>query len=101
MSQTRVRRDGCIRVPVEMMDSLEIYPETKITIVREGDAIVIRKVAMDDDPFAKAARGPDTDAMDKIRDKQKDAAKKARDRFEELLKEPPEIKPEDNPDLWR
>ena len=101
MSETRVRRDGCIRVPEELMDTVGMFPGTKIEIRREGDSIVIRKVSMEDDPFAAAARGPDTEAMEKIRRQQKEAAERAKDRFEELIKNPPEIKPEDNPDLWR
>ena len=101
MRQLRVQRNGAIRLPVDMMDALEIYPERKIEVRREGDSIVIRKAAAEEDPFAKAAEGPDLSQMDKIRQQQKEAAEKAKDRFDELMADPPEIKPEDNPDLWR
>lgn len=99
--ETRIRRDGLIRIPPKLAEALELYPESKITMEKDGDALVIRKVAMADDPFAKAAAGPDMSALDRIREKQKEDTDKARDRFEELLKDPPEVKPEDNPDLWR
>jgi bifunctional DNA-binding transcriptional regulator/antitoxin component of YhaV-PrlF toxin-antitoxin module len=101
MAETRIRRDGCIRVPEEIYDALGMFPGSKIRITLEGKRIVIEKVEMAEDPFAAAAKGPDTSAIEKIQQQQKEAAQRARDRFKELMENPPEIKPEDNPDLWR
>ncbi len=101
MAELRIRRDSCIRVPEEIYDALGMFPGTKIRVTLEGKKIVIEKVAMADDPFAEAARGPDTGALDRIQEQQKEAAQKARDRFKEMMETPPEILPEDNPDLWR
>jgi bifunctional DNA-binding transcriptional regulator/antitoxin component of YhaV-PrlF toxin-antitoxin module len=101
MFESRVRRDGAIRIPNEIQDALKIYPQTKVELTVEDGALVIRKIAAAEDPFAAAAKGPDLDAIEKMRDKYEKDKERAKDRFEELLKNPPEIKPEDNPDLWR
>ncbi len=101
MAELRIRRDSCIRVPEEIYDALGMFPGTKIRVNLVGKQIIIEKVEMADDPFAAAAEGPDTSAIEKIQQQQKDAARRARDLFEEMMENPPEIKPEDNPDLWR
>ncbi len=101
MAELRIRRDSCIRVPEEIYDALGMFPGTKIRVTLEGKRIVIEKVAMAADPFAEAAKGPDTGALDRIQEQQKEAAQKARDRFKKMMENPPEILPEDNPDLWR
>ncbi len=101
MSELRIRRDGCIRVPEEIYDALEMFPGTRILVKLEGKRIIIEKVALADDPFAAAAEGPDTGALDRIQEEQREAAEKAREHFKEMMENPPEIKPEDNPDLWR
>ncbi len=101
METLRVRNDGSIRIHRDLLDALGIYPGSKIAVAREGDRLVIRKVVEEGDPFERAARGPDTSALERIREKQRLEKEKAKDRFEELMKNPPEVKPEDNPDLWR
>jgi antitoxin component of MazEF toxin-antitoxin module len=101
MAELRIRRDGAIRVPEEMYDALGMFPGTKINVTLQGGKIIIEKVALAEDPFAKAAEGPDLGALDKIQEKNREAAQRARERFKELMANPPEIKPEDNPDLWR
>jgi hypothetical protein len=68
--------------------------------VEEG-RLVLSKVVETEDPFAKAARGPDLSAIDRIQKAQTEQTQRARERFEELIRKPPEVKPEDNPDLWR
>lgn len=101
MSELRIRRDGCIRVPEEIYDALGMFPGTRIHVTMEGKKIIIEKVAMAEDPFAAAAEGPDVSALDRIQEQQREAAERARQRFKEMMENPPEIKPEDNPDLWR
>lgn len=101
MNEYLIRRDGSIRLPDKIMDAAALYPGSKFTVRLEEGRLVIEKVASADDPFAKAARGPDLTAMDRIRKEQKEQKQKARQRFDELIKKPPEIRPEDNPDLWR
>ena len=101
MAELRIRRDSCIRVPEEMYDALGMFPGTKIRVNIVGKQIIIEKVEMVDDPFAAAAEGPDTGALDRIQEQQREAAVKAREHFQKMMENPPEIKPEDNPDLWR
>ncbi len=97
----RVRNDGSIRVARELLDSLEIYPGSKVIVTREGSRVVIEKFIDDVDPFERAVQGPDTSAIEKIREKQRREKERAKDKFEDLLAHPPEYDPEDNPDLWR
>ena len=97
----RVRNDGSIRIGRKLLDSLEIYPGSKIIVTREGNRVVIEKFIDDIDPFERAAQGPDTSAMEKIREKQRQDKLKAKDKFEDLLANPPEYDPDDNPDMWR
>jgi hypothetical protein len=99
--ETRVRQDGAIPVPSDMLDRLEIYPGSKIRITIEGARVVVEKIEAPDDPFAAAAKGPDLAAMERIQREQKESAKKAREKFEELIRKPPKVNPEDNKDLWR
>ena len=101
MAELRVRRDGSIRAPDELMDAAGIHPGGKIRVTLEGGRLIIEKVALAADPFAAAAKGPDLDQMDKIRQKQAEEKQAARDRFEQLIANPPEVLPEDNPDMWR
>ena len=101
MAELRIRRDSCIRVPEEIYDALGMFPGTKIRVTQEGKRIIIEKIEMAEDPFAVAARGPDTSALDRIQEEQKEAAEAAREKFKQMMENPPEIKPEDNPDLWR
>lgn len=84
-----------------MYDALGMFPGTKIRVSLVGRQIIIEKIEMVDDPFAAAAEGPDTSALDRIQEQQRLAAEKAREHFQKMMENPPEIKPEDNPDLWR
>jgi len=101
MIELRIRRDGAIKIPPKILDDLQLYPESRITVRVDGGRLIIEKASMADDPFAAAARGPDTSKMERIQEKQAEDKEKAKERFEELIRNPPEIKPEDNPDLWR
>ena len=44
---------------------------------------------------------PPSGMIEKMKKKYADDKEKAKERFEELIQNPPEIEPEDNPDLWR
>ena len=101
MAETRIRNNSTVRIPDDMMESLNLNPGSRVNLTLDGDRLVIEKVAMAEDPFAAAARGPDTAALDEIQRKQREQKERAKDRFEELMRNPPEVKPEDNPDLWR
>ncbi|MHC4473033.1 MAG: AbrB/MazE/SpoVT family DNA-binding domain-containing protein [Planctomycetota bacterium] len=101
MAQTRIRKDGSLRIPDEIQDALKLHPGSKVVLTVDGSRLVVEKVEMGEDPFAKAAAGPDVGVLDEIQKKQRERTEKAKDRFEELIKNPPEVKPEDNPDLWR
>ncbi|MEN8149356.1 MAG: hypothetical protein ABFS86_06005 [Planctomycetota bacterium] len=99
--ELRIRRDGAIKIPPKVLDEIGFYPETRIVVTVTDGSLVIRKAEMADDPFAAAARGPDTSRLDTIQAEQAKAKERAKERFKELMENPPEVKPEDNPDLWR
>jgi bifunctional DNA-binding transcriptional regulator/antitoxin component of YhaV-PrlF toxin-antitoxin module len=101
MAKTRIRRDGSLRIPDDIQDTLKLHPGSRVVLSVDGERLVVEKEAMAEDPFAQAAAGPDLGALDEIRKKQKERSEQAKDHFEEMMKNPPEVKPEDNPDLWR
>jgi len=101
MTELRIRRDGAIKIPTKILDDLGFYPESRIVVTVQDGKLIIAKADMADDPFAAAARGPDTSKMDSIARDQAKSKDRAAKRFEELMENPPEVKPEDNPDMWR
>jgi antitoxin component of MazEF toxin-antitoxin module len=101
MAELRVRRDGSIRAPDDLMDAAGIHPGGKVRVTLENGRLILEKVALADDPFAAAAKGPDVSIIEKIREQQAKEKQAARDRFDELIADPPEVLPEDNPDFWR
>ncbi len=101
MYQTQVTKNGLVRIPDAAQEALKIYAGAQVTVEVRDDELVIKKIAMADDPFAAAARGPDVSRLDEIQQQQKQSKQDARDKFEKLMENPPEVKPEDNPDLWR
>lgn len=101
MTELRIRRDGAIKISPKILDEIGFYPETRIVVTVTDGYLVIKKAEMADDPFAAAARGPDTSKLDKIQQEQRQAKERAKERFAELMENPPEVRPEDNDDLWR
>ncbi|MBN1418269.1 MAG: hypothetical protein JXP34_05800 [Planctomycetes bacterium] len=98
MRRLQIRKDGTIQLPDEIMQALEWYPASYLKIDVQEGKLILEKIAYD--PFAEATKKPDLDAFDKIMKKQKDSVRKAAEEFEDMMKKPPEIRPEDRPDFW-
>jgi hypothetical protein len=91
---------GRLVLPPRLLNLLGGAPGKKIRVHVEGGRVVLERfVAID--PFAEAMKKPDADAFEKLMGDQEREKAEAEERFEELLENPPEIRPEDDRDLWR
>ena len=100
MAEVTVDHKGRITLPPWAVRILGARPDRKLNIHREGDRIVLERIA-EIDPFAEAMKKPEPNAIEKMLTAQQKDRAEAEDRFEELLENPPEVEPEDNKDLWR
>lgn len=98
MRRLQIRKDGTIQLPPEVMQALEWYPASYLKVEVEGGKVILEKIAFD--PFAEARKTPDLDAFEKIMKKQQESVRKAEEEFEDMMKKPPEVRPEDRPDFW-
>ncbi len=99
MSDDTVRfvgRDGKFKLPRRAMEILEAGPGGKIRMQLDGNRVVLTRY-VPDDPFEEAFKRPEADAFDKLIDAQQSERARAKERFEDLLANPPESD-EDAPD---
>ena len=94
----RVSAKGAIKLPEELRESLEWSTGNYLEYAIEDGKLVIWKVEVD--LFAEAMKKPDGDKFDKIMGKQAENQEKAFDEFEERIKNPGEVRPEDRPEFW-
>ena len=94
----RVSANGAIKLPEELRETLEWPTGSYIQYAVKGDKLELWKIKVD--LFAEAVKKPDEDKFDKIMDDQASSREKAVDEFEERIKEPGEIRPEDRPEFW-
>jgi antitoxin component of MazEF toxin-antitoxin module len=95
-----IDRQGRVRLPERALRMLGVRGGQKIRLRFEGERVVLERIVAVD-PFAEAMKKPEADALEKLMDEQDRDRAEAENRFEELLENPPEVKPEDRPDLWR
>ena len=95
-----VDHKGRITLPPWALKALDVKMGKPVRMRREGDRLVLEAIAKVD-PFETAIEKPAPDAFEKLLDAQVKDRVEAEDRFEELLENPPELRPEDNDDLWR
>jgi len=94
--------DGSVRLPADVLESLEIAPGGKVALNVDTRHKVIRLERHVEDPWAEALRDKNTKGFDDLLSDQEARDREAHRIFEERLKEPPpKRKPEDDPDLWR
>jgi bifunctional DNA-binding transcriptional regulator/antitoxin component of YhaV-PrlF toxin-antitoxin module len=100
MAEVTVDHKGRIALPPWAAKILGAQMGKKLRIRSEGDRVVLSRIA-EIDPFEEAMKKPAADAFEKMMDAQEKDKAEAEDRFEELIENPPEVRPEDNEDLWR
>jgi AbrB family looped-hinge helix DNA binding protein len=100
MADVTVDYQGRVVLPKRALEALGVRGNGRVRLRVEGERVVLERI-VPVDPFADALKKPDADALEKLVDEQKRERAAAEGRFEELLENPPEVKPEDNPDLWR
>ena len=94
----RIAPDGSIRLPAQTVEKLGWKTGSTLEVLVETDRVTLRRLEVD--PFAEALKKPDTDAFEKILDQHKKSQEDAFRSFEEKVKKPPEVQPEDRPDHW-
>lgn len=99
--ETRIRigADGTIRLPEEILEQLQWAPGHYLELAITDAELRLEKI--DVDPFEEAMKKPDPSEFDRILGEQEKSREDAFKAFEEKLKQPPEVRPEDREDHWR
>ncbi len=98
-ARIRISADGAIRLPEELLEKLEWASGHYLEFAIEENGVRLEKV--DVDPFAEAMKKPDPSEFDRLLGEQKKSQEDAFKAFEENIKKPPEVLPEDREDHWR
>ena len=101
MDRIRVEPDGSIRLPRAAMKALSLNPGSYVLVDIDDDekTILIRKTQYD--PFASAGKPSTEESFEDLLEEEDERAKRADRAFERLMENPPEVRPEDRPDLWK
>lgn len=98
-TRIRIRPDGAIRLPDEVLNELEWSGGHYLEITVDQHGVRLEKIEVD--PFEEAMKKPDPSEFDRILGEQKKSQQDAFKTFEEKIKKPPEVRPEDRSDHWR
>ncbi len=98
-TRIRISADGAIRLPEKLLEELEWASGHYLEFAIEENGVRLQKV--DVDPFAEAMKKPDPSEFDRLLGEQKKSQEDAFKAFEENIKKPPEVLPEDREDHWR
>ncbi len=98
-ARIRISADGAIRLPEKLLEELEWASGHYLEFAIEENGLRLEKV--DVDPFAEAMKKPDPSEFDRLLGEQKKSQEDAFKAFEENIKKPPEVLPEDREDHWR
>jgi len=94
----RVGTEGSLKLSEELRGELGWTTGSYLEYEVKGERLEIWKVEVD--LFAEAMKKPDKDALDKALERQAENRTAAFEDFEEKMKNPPEVRPEDRPDFW-
>ena len=94
----RVAADGSIKLPEKIRETLGWTSSSFLEFEVKEDRVEIWKIEVD--LFAEVMKKPDQDGFDKVLKKQKERQSAAFEEFEEKMKDPPELRPEDRPQFW-
>jgi AbrB family looped-hinge helix DNA binding protein len=95
----RIAADGRILLPREVTERLGWTSGSYLEVRVEGETVKLNRVEVD--PFEEALKKPAPDALEKALERQQESQSQAMKDFEEKMKKPPEVRPEDRPDFWR
>ena len=98
-TRVRISPDRTIRLPDDLLEKLDWSGGHYLEITVDGEALRLVKVEVD--PFAEVMKKPDPSEFDRILGEQKKSQADAFKAFEEKIKKPPEVRPEDREDHWR
>ena len=99
MERIRVNDDGTIRLPKGAMRALGIRAGSYILVGLDDEKRVVIKPT-DFDPFQEPLPKGDGDFIAKGLVEDEKRANEANKKFEQLMEDPPEVRPEDRPDFW-
>ena len=94
----RIAADGSIRLPEKLREQLGWTSASYLEFETADDRVTFWKVEVD--LFAEAMKKPDADGFEKALKRQKTSREDAFKEFEERMKDPPEVRPEDRPEFW-
>lgn len=99
MERIRVNDDGTIRLPKKYMKSLQLRARSYVNVDLDDGRITLER-AEDYDPFAEPEKPADADFIAKGLVEDEKRAKEANRKFERMMEDPPEVRPEDRPEFW-
>ena len=95
---TSVDERGRIELSPKALDALGVGPGKEVKIKVRGRQVTLeRHIA---DPFAEVLHKPKAPTIEELIKAEKKKKEEAAKEFEERLKEPPEVRPEDRPQFW-
>ncbi len=86
-----IDEDGSVRLPEELLERWGVSPGRKVEASVEKGRLVLKPLAIEGDPFAEAAKGPDAEGFEKALRKDAEEKARAREAFDKLLKEKQDV----------
>jgi len=97
--------DGSLKLPPDVLEALQLEPGQKVRLFLDTRRKEVRVERHVDDPWAEAMKkkeGPDFDDLFADQNRREAEAEQLFDRrVDQVKKEKPKRRPEDDPDYWR
>lgn len=98
MTRIKISDDGSIHVPAKLLKSIGLRPGSYAIVGKDDGRLWIEKT--DYDPFTEGAAPPPADSIERILEQEREKSDQASRKFERLIEDPPEVRPEDRRDFW-
>ena len=86
-----IDEEGVIRLPESLLGRWGVSPGRKVEARVEKGRLVLDPLPIEGDPFAEGAKAPDEQGFEKAMRKEAEEKARARDAFEQALREKHEI----------
>ena len=86
-----IEDDGSVRLPAELLERWGVSTGRRVEASVEKGKLVLRPLAIEGDPFADGARGPDAQGFEKALRQDAEDKARARDAFDRAMKEKQDI----------